>query len=351
MAQVTSPITLKGQIGNLIFSTRNGKTIAYQKPSFCIKKWRKSKSTKWARVSAQNFGGAAKCGSAIYKALSIGTTKGVFRPYSHNYIAKKLRANVYRSQPAADHYDLATARRALRNLDLSSEESNSNLVQFKNIGPTHSPTQTTITGLKEAAYEIDPQGQQNLECRITRRTLRFPEVKYNKQAWEWRRTNPAQIRQHQEDLKSEWFHIDHIPQEGIKLNLSNQKEEPKEASLVFFIIEWRTSLPYGPVATGPQSHESTASRRRMPNSRPLAAETKYKHLKKQSIIKLATIRLTTIEAQGLASQLLRVQNLEPASNTPESGLAISPAPSLKAALKGFQITKTGDAPPNPSADG
>lgn len=316
MAQVTSPISLKGSIGNLIFSTRNGKTIAYQKPSFCLKKWRKSKSTKWARVSAQNFGGAAKCGSAIYKGLSIGATKGIFRPYSHNYIAKKLRANVYRRQPAADHYDLATAQRALKSLDLSTQESNSDLVHFKNIGPTHSPTQTKITGLKAAAYEIDPTGQSSLECRITRRTLRFPEVRYDKQAWKWKRTNPVQIRQHKEDLKSEWFHIDHIPTEGIKLSLSTSSSDPKEASLVFFIIEWRK--PKEPASSGSRVFGN------MPPEK-----IKYHQLKAQAIIRLAAIRITKEEAQAIANAPIPTTCLQTVC---PNGSHKPAAPDLKTAL-------------------
>ncbi len=312
MATITSPFTAAGQIGNLIFSNRNGKTIAYQKPSFCIKKWRKSETTKWARVSAQNFGGAAKSGSAIYKALSIGFAKGVFRPYSHNYIAKKLRENVYRDSPAATHYDLPTAVRALRSLDISPQESQSRHIQFKNIGPTHSPDYTTITGLKAAAYEIDPTGSQDLEIRISRRTLRFPEVKYDAQTWEWKRTNPAQIRQHQEDLKSDWFHVDHLPTEGLRLNLETQKSEPNEASLVFFIIEWR-----------------------MPRAQSLEPKYQYKHLKKQTITKLATIRLTKEEAKAIAKAPIPHKRL----TSSQTGLASLPAPDLKTALKTLLASK------------
>ena len=286
-----SPIQLKGQIGNLIFSTRNGKPIAYQKPSFCLTKWRKSKTTKWARISAQNFGGAAKCGSALYSALAIGTTKGIFRPYSHNYIAKKLRANVYRSAPAVEHYDLPAAVRALRNLDLSTPQSQSKLINFKQIGPTHCPSQITIQGLREAAYEIDPSGKAHLECRITRRTLHFPEVKYNKDAWEWNRTSHKSIIDHQEEFKSEWFHINHIPYEGIQLKLSTHASEPKQASFVFFIIEWRSSQQ----KAQPQGwHNAQAL------SQWEAPKPKYKQLKTQAIIKLAAIRLTIEEAQAIA---------------------------------------------------
>lgn len=290
MAKITSLFPPQGTLGNTVFRRqKDGTTVAYMLPIFDKEKWRKNEEAIRSHENAQEFGGAAKAGSAIYKALVTKTTRAMFRPYTHNYIAKKLRRNAQRPQHrrAAEQYSFQAAIPALKNLDLSHKDSPSKLLKLTSIGPNHRPNSVKVQGIREAAAQIDPTGKTELEFRITRKTLQFPEITYDAQQWEWSRTQDAPL-QTGNTITSKWIPIDCFPKEGMAISmaaigdqLEGEAQTPATVpspnanpdELVFLLIEWR----------------QIRGKKRKPKLLPA-----------QGIVRLAAIRTTLEHAQELA---------------------------------------------------
>jgi hypothetical protein len=220
MAKVTSLFRTRGSIGDTTFSQRNGNTVAYMRPDTSRDEWRNNKKATLSHLNAQEFGGAAMAASAIYRALSFGRGRKACMPYGHNHIAKLLRKHTERTHGFLDHYTFGAAMHVLRSLDLSKEGSPSKLLSFLNIGPVHCPTHTRIQGIRKAAEAIDPTGSKNLEFRITRRNVRFPEIKYEAKDWKWSRTDPGPDL-HASSHTTLWIPVDCVPKEGLTLPLAN----------------------------------------------------------------------------------------------------------------------------------
>jgi hypothetical protein len=280
MAKVNSIFDCSGSIGHTTFSRRNGKTVAYMRPDIDRDKWRNNKNAILSHLNAQEFGGAAMAGSAIYKALAFGRSRKACMPYGHNHIARQLRKHTPRTKGFLDHYTFEAAIPALRNLDLSREGSPSKSLTFLNIGPVHCPTHTRIQGIRKAAETIDPTGSRNLEFRVTRKNVRFPEIRYDAKDWKWTRTDPGP-----EILASThstlWIPVDCVPKEGITIPLTKQPQgsnsEPctlnaELPETVFFIVEWRE---------------------RKPRQKP-------RKIKSMAIVRAGAIRTTVEHAQQLA---------------------------------------------------
>jgi hypothetical protein len=288
MAIVTSPLTCYGSIGDVTYVRRNGKTIAYMRPDTGRDEWRNNKKAILSHLNAQEFGGAAMAGSAIYNALAFGRTRKACMPYGHNHVARQLRKHTPRTKGFLDHYTFEAAIPALRNLDLSREGSPSKLLTFLNIGPVHCPTHTRIQGIRKASEAIDPTGSRNLEFRITRKNVRFPEIRYNTSEWKWSRTDPGP------DILASthstlWIPVDCVPKEGITIPLTKQPQEGNSEpctliselpETVFFIVEWRERKP----KQKPKKIKSTAI------VRAGAIRTTTEHAQEMTIIDQATRR-------------------------------------------------------------
>lgn len=239
MATVTSLTQLRGALGDAIFRSQNGKTIAYLASSPDRDSWRKNAQGVRSHENAQEFGGAAMAGSAIYKAICNKETRDIFRPYAHNYIAKRLRRHAPRAagKRAAHQYTFQGAIPALHRLDLTREGSASHQIRLTPIGPVHRPEALRIQGLRQAADAIGVPENVRLEFRLTRKTLCFPETHYNPADWEWKRTDHQSILI--EQLATQWIPIECIQKEGITLSLSPQQSSPDGNELTFLVVEWR----------------------------------------------------------------------------------------------------------------
>jgi hypothetical protein len=272
MAKVTSPFTCSGSIGDATFSRRNGKTVAYLRPHIDRDKWRKNPKAQLSHLNAQEFGGAAMAGSAIYNALAFGRSRKACMPYGHNHIALQLRRHTPRTRGFIDRYTFAAAIPALRGLDLSKEGSPSKCLTFLNTGPVHCPTHTRIQGIRKAAQAIDPTGSRDLEFRVTRRNVRFPEIAYEASDWKWHRT-PGSQNLLASTHTTLWIPVDCVPAEGITIPLAHPSAPaPTEPETVFFIVEWRERKP----------------------------KQKPKKLRSMAIVRSGAIRTTTEHAKELA---------------------------------------------------
>lgn len=256
MARIDSLFPPQGAIGATVFRRqRDGKTIAYMLSRVDRRTWRHHPRWVRSRETAQEFGGAAKAGSAIYRALKCEETRAMFRPYAHNHIARKLLAHAERPEGsrAADRYTFAAAIPALRGLDLSHPGSVGKCIRFTTFGPHHCPDTVRVQGLREAAAQIDPTGAAQLEFRLTRKTIRFPEMGFDAQSFEWREDKAGSVRVG-EALSSAWIPIEAFPKEGLHLRLAAGEAHPSIPgggeeqggqptapvdSLVFLFIEWR----------------------------------------------------------------------------------------------------------------
>lgn len=244
MAKVISPFQCSGSIGHVVFRVRNGQQTAHLKGFFDRKKWRNNRRAALSHLNAQEFGGAAKCACAIYNAIRGSGGEDTFRPYAHNHIARLLRRHAVRRGGPVDSYNFRDAIPALRGLDLSREGSPSKQVSFHPIGPVHRPTHVRVQGLREAAHAIDPTGRKQLEFRVVRRAIHFPEMHYHAQDWEWRRTNHDPLPA-ENSYTTPWITVDSVPGEGIRLHTASAATlaGPERPILVFLQIEWRELRP------------------------------------------------------------------------------------------------------------
>lgn len=279
MAKVTSPLTCSGSIGHMVFSHRNGTQVAYLKGFQNRDKWRNNRKALLSHLNAQEFGGAAMYGSAIYKTLSLGKTRQLIRPYAHNHIAKCVRRSAPRIHGFIDHYHFQNTVHAIQNLDLSKKGAPSKHISFLPIGPNHCPTHVRVQGLREAAQAINPTGAKLLEFRVTRKNILFPEIRYHAQDWAWRSTHPHTSLL--TDIHSTlWIPTEYIPKEGIRLPLSTTglDTSPQHPEASFFMVEWREIRP---------------------------------HRKPKELKHMAIVRVGAIRAQAEHAQILTLQQHRP----------------------------------------
>jgi hypothetical protein len=182
----------------------------------------------------------------MYTPLTAGC-KQLFRSYSHNDIATKLRAHAERTERAVTHYSFRAAHAALANLDLSPTESPSACLNITCIGNHHNPEAIRLTGLPEAARfvaNIDEGllGYAHLQMRLWIRQVPFHEFTFDKTDKVWRRTFPEAQGQGQV-TKSGWIPTDILPEEGLTLTLKKHPEtltgQHVPPMLTFVLIEWR----------------------------------------------------------------------------------------------------------------
>jgi hypothetical protein len=291
MAKITSPFHCSGAIGDTVFTRRNGAQFAYMKPAHDRDKWRNNPKGQLSHLYAQEFGGAAMYACAIYNALKSTNTRGLIKPYAHNHIAGRIRRHIHTAKGFSDHYQFQDAVHALQNLDLSRKESKrgngshrrvreaihslrhpTDYLTFLPIGPKHCPTHVRIQGLRDAAQAIDPTNSRQLEFRVTRKNIRFPEISYDAQSWKWNKLH----QDHNllaDSHTTLWVPVDCIPQDGIRLSLVTKSihTEPQDPEACFFIIEWRELKP----------------------------KQKPRKLKDHAVIRLATIRTSVAQAKDL----------------------------------------------------
>ncbi|HEX2899717.1 MAG TPA: hypothetical protein VHS96_08365 [Bacteroidia bacterium] len=287
MAKSNSIFQVQGALGDVVFSQRNGQTIISQRATFEREQWRKNPKARRSHENAQDFGGAAKCASAIYTAIADKRTRDGFRPYAHNHIAKRLRRFAERKpgKRAADRFTFKAALPALANLDLGREGNPSKYIGFRHIGPVHRPVATRILGLRQAADAIDPGRNMALQCRITRKTITFPEVEYDPETWEWNRLQHGTLNLG-DDQRTDWIPVDFIPAEGLTIRLQGALDNGAQPigevpEMAFVFIEWRAVSPDRPIGTQRKRH-----------SRP----GKPKLLTGRTVIRLAAIRCTMEQA-------------------------------------------------------
>jgi hypothetical protein len=269
MAKVHAPLQIQGAIGTIVISgTQRGGQRAYLKPVFNKDKWRTHPKLKHSRASAISFGGAAKCGSAIYNHVCAGF-EGHVMPYAHNHIASRIRRGadtwIYTTRYAFD-----TAQEALRNLDLSptAAEPMKKLVRMRSVGPGHAPTHLRIQGLQDAAATIMHDTAQ-LQCRITVRSMAYPAVQYDAQDREWEHITEAKWPAAWESL---WIPIDLLPKEGLLAPIPQHLHFPNEPQLHFAIVAWRQ--------VAPRQLKASAARYKSANRKP-------RLLKEKTIFRLA----------------------------------------------------------------
>lgn len=232
---------ISGTIGNITYVRRGGKTYARERI------WaHNTKANPRQRENRQSFGGASKAACQIYTTLSAGC-KPLFRPYSHNYIAAKLRAHAERTERAVTRYSFRAAHAALAGLDLSHEGSPSDCLKITRLGSHHSPDAIRLEGLREAAQAVRQagdgiHGNAHLQMRIHVRQVPFNEINYVKEDRNWQKTDPgaqAQLR----ITRSGWIPTEILPEEGLTLALPKPAEPLPGAAcspmLSFVVIEWR----------------------------------------------------------------------------------------------------------------
>jgi hypothetical protein len=276
MAKVTSPFTCSGSIGHTVFSLRNGTTVAYLKPALDREKWRNNPKAQLSHLYAQQFGGAATYACAIYRTLKGTRTRGLVKPYAHNHIASRIRRHVHTAKGFPSRLDFHDAVHALQGLDLSRKDAPKTQITFLPVGPRHCPTHVRVQGIRDAARTIDPTASRNLEFRVTRKNIRFPEINYNPLTWGW--THAPHSRNHLADSHPTlWIPVDCVPGEGIRLPLHTNAAhtEPDNPEACFFILEWRELKP----------------------------RQKPKKLKDHAVIRVAAIRASAQQAQDLPLNL------------------------------------------------
>lgn len=279
MARVHSPLQIQGAIGTIVIAgTQGGGQRAYLKPHFNKEKWKTHHRLHNSRASAVSFGGAAMCGSAIYKRVCYGM-EGQVMPYAHNEIARRLRSHAEASI-FTTRYAFDTAQDALRNLDLSPAEGRvvGKQVRILPLGPVHAPTSFRIQGLREAAEQI-MRDTRELQCRLVCRSMAFPGVQYDGK--EWRHTTRPVSATAWESL---WIPMDLVPAEGLLAPIPQQTDCDDAPQLHFAMVEWRRVEP----------------RRVNPKlAKYRSADRKPRLLKDKTICRLAAFTVPGVEESAL----------------------------------------------------
>jgi hypothetical protein len=356
MAKVTSLFKVKGAIGDTVFRDHNGKTIASMKGPYDKERWRKNENGARSHENAQEFGGAAKAGSAVYRALRNSDTEDIFLPYAHNHIAKRLRTHAPRVLRAAHEYTFKAAIPALHGLDLSQVGSAGRNIRLTPIGPCHRPEAVQVKGLRQAAQAIGNLDTLRLEFRITRKAISFPEIHFNHDTWEWNYKNSESLEIHSHTTP--WIPIEHVQKDGLTLALSHpeRSEELRSTSRGPLKKDYTEQSSKQPTVAE-QSEGAKSSPRELPSQndkasteelvfliiewRQMRGKKKPKLLPNHGMIRLAAIRTTLEQAQEMAIQ--GIQTPKPTKRYKKQPPRIpiqrfkhkNPAQFMKSALQGI----------------
>jgi hypothetical protein len=250
MAKAFPPYPISGSIGNYTFFRYGDQTIVREK-IWIPRPKEYAKQNPRHRENRQTFGGASKTAAHIYKGLRT-KQRGQMLPYSHNFIATKLKRHAERTQRAVDQFTFRAAHSALQGLDLSRKESHSKLLSITPIGPHHCPTEIHIQGLQEVAKAMmSPQsktpihGNAHLELRIQLRFVEFNQMTFDEADQEWRPKKQFHETVNHSTSWTQWIPTEILPQEGLIVPITSRgsnadsNANSKPPLLVFLKIEWR----------------------------------------------------------------------------------------------------------------
>jgi hypothetical protein len=252
MAKAFPPYPISGSIGNYTFFRYGDQTIVREK-IWIPRPKEYAKQNPRHRENRQTFGGASKTAAHIYKGLRT-KQRGQMLPYSHNFIATKLKRHAERTQRAVDQFTFRAAHSALQGLDLSRKESPSKLLSITPIGPHHHPHEIHIQGLQEAAKAIlssqtgtPIHGNAHIELRIQLRFVEFNQMTFDEADQEWRPKKQFHDTVNHSTSWTQWIPTEILPQEGLLVPIANHTRgsnpdsnaDSKPPLLIFLKIEWR----------------------------------------------------------------------------------------------------------------
>ena len=234
MARYSSPITIKGRIGQAIFSDNNGTPTARLSHGMTTRKWKTSPRLQPARNHSAAFGAASRLAAQVRRQLD-NDFRRLMGPHTHNRFTKAILDAAPRNgqRCLVPAFPAALSTAALRQLDLGHLPSDGS----KPIASTqHHPLsqKVTIHGLRKLRDSIPLRKGELIDYRIITAQVRIPGATADPKSKGFFLPDPDNPDGLVTLHKGEWTAACLLPE-------TTEIDAPHEDNTVLVIgVEWRT---------------------------------------------------------------------------------------------------------------